>query len=78
MHLRNLNVRLYIRLTKTSGKIVDAIMHPRSKFEDFISNIDAEVKKLHALRDAGHVAQTADMMELMSETSLSRSISSMS
>jgi len=78
MHLRNLNARLYIRLTKTSGKIVDAIMHPRSKFEDFISNIDAEVKKLYALRDAGHVAQTTDMMELMSETSLSRSISSMS
>jgi hypothetical protein len=77
MHLRNPNVRFYIRLTKTSGKIVDAIMHPHSKFEHFISNIDAEVKKLQALRDAGHVAQTTDMMELMSETSLSRSISLM-
>lgn len=52
-------------------------MHPHSKFEHFISNIDAEVKKLQALRDAGHVAQTTDMMELMSETSLSRSISLM-
>jgi hypothetical protein len=78
MHLRNLNVRFCLRLTKISGKIVDAIMHPRSKFEGFISNIDAEVKKLHDLRDAGHVAQTTDMMELMSETSLSRSIFSMS
>jgi hypothetical protein len=53
-------------------------MHPRSKFENSISNIDVDVKKLQALRDAGHIAQTTDMMELMSETSLGRSISSTS
>jgi hypothetical protein len=45
-------------------------MHPRSKFDACINDIEAEVKKLHALRDAGHIAQTTDMMELMSETSL--------
>ena len=47
-------------------------MHPRSKFEACISHIEAESKKLHALRDAGHVAQTTDMLELMSETSLGK------
>jgi hypothetical protein len=47
-------------------------MHPRSKFEACINDIEAELKKLHALRDAGHVAQTTDMLELMSETSLGK------
>ena len=47
-------------------------MHPRSKFEACISDIEAELKKLHDLRDAGHVAQTTDMLELMSETSLGK------
>jgi hypothetical protein len=52
-------------------------MHPRSKFEESIGNIDIDLKKLHALRDAGHVAQTTDMMELMSETSLGKIVISL-
>ena len=58
---------------KNVDKILDAITHPRSKFEPCISDIEAELKKLHDLRDAGHVAQTTDnMLELMSETSLGK------
>jgi hypothetical protein len=52
------------------GKLVDAIINPSSKFEEVISEIEAEVKNLYALREAGHIAQATDMMELVSETSL--------
>jgi hypothetical protein len=55
-------------LTRPPGKLVDAIFHPNSKFDAFISNVEAEIKKMNALKDAGQVAQTADMRELVLET----------
>ncbi|KAF2100847.1 hypothetical protein NA57DRAFT_74446 [Rhizodiscina lignyota] len=51
-------------------KIVDVILHPENKFGDYIKDIELELTKLHALKEAGHIAQSADMMKMMTDTGL--------
>ncbi|KAH8883296.1 hypothetical protein GQ53DRAFT_753005 [Thozetella sp. PMI_491] len=50
------------------GKLVDAVLQPASKFDVHITKINGELKVLNELKDAGHIAQTADMMEIVSGT----------
>lgn len=52
------------------GKLVDAFFQPNSKFDTYISNVEAEVQTINTLKEAGHVAQTADMMSLVEGTGL--------
>ncbi|KAF2450123.1 hypothetical protein P171DRAFT_481163 [Karstenula rhodostoma CBS 690.94] len=48
----------------------DAVLRPvETKFDKCIQRIDAEVEKLHELKEAAHVAQQADIKELLESTS---------
>lgn len=47
---------------------MDIILHPDNKFDDYIKDIEREVKRLHALKEAGHIAQSADMMKMVTDT----------
>ena len=49
-------------------RLVDAVLKPDSKFKDYIKNVETELKTINQLRDAGHVAQTADMMDVVTGT----------
>ena len=55
------------------GKLVDAVLQPNSKFDDFVSKIDDEIKTISELKDAGHVAQATDMMDVVTDTGISTS-----
>ncbi|KAF1347430.1 hypothetical protein EJ07DRAFT_185191 [Lizonia empirigonia] len=47
----------------------DAVLRPvETKFDQCIERISAEVDKLHELKDAAHVAQQADMKDLLEST----------
>lgn len=47
----------------------DAVLRPvETKFDKCIQRIEVEVKKLHELKDAAHVAQQADMKEFLEST----------
>ncbi|KAJ4301946.1 hypothetical protein N0V90_004042 [Kalmusia sp. IMI 367209] len=47
----------------------DAVLRPvETKFDKCIQRIEAEVEKLHELKEAAHVAQQADMKELLEST----------
>ncbi|KAI9667781.1 MAG: hypothetical protein M1821_000600 [Bathelium mastoideum] len=50
------------------GKLVDAIFRAEGKFDVHVKNIEHEVQKMHAFKDAGHVAQSDDMMKTISKT----------
>ncbi|KKY29196.1 hypothetical protein UCRPC4_g00102 [Phaeomoniella chlamydospora] len=50
------------------SKLVDAVLQPTNKFSAFVSDIEDEIKVLNALKDAEHVAQAANMMEVVSGT----------
>ncbi|KAL9088217.1 MAG: hypothetical protein Q9165_006344 [Trypethelium subeluteriae] len=50
------------------GKLVDAIFQAEGKFDVHVKNIGSQVQKMHALKDAGHIAQNADMMKIISST----------
>jgi hypothetical protein len=50
------------------GKLVDAVLQPDSKFDDYISRINEEIRIMNELKDAGHIAQAADMMEVVTDT----------
>ncbi len=45
-------------------------LQPTSKFDEYIARVDAEIKIMNELKDAGHIAQTADMMDIISGTGL--------
>ncbi len=55
---------------QTSEQLVDAVLQPNSKFDEYITKIDAEIRNMNELKDAGHIAQTADMMDMISGTGL--------
>ena len=44
------------------------MLQPNSKFTDLVKAVDAELRTIDGLKDAGHIAQTADMMEIVSGT----------
>lgn len=50
------------------GKIMDAIFQPEAKFDDQVKVVEREVQKLHTLKEAGHIAQSADMHRIISNT----------
>ncbi|KAK3985454.1 hypothetical protein QBC44DRAFT_299081 [Cladorrhinum sp. PSN332] len=50
------------------NKLVDALLNNRSKFQDLIDDLEVEYKTMQELKDASHVAQTADMMDVVSDT----------
>ena len=54
----------------TLGKLVDAVLHPKFKLDESIEKIEREIKVMNDLKDAGHIAQTADMMDIVSGTGL--------
>lgn len=54
------------------GKLVDAIFQAEAKFDDHIKNIERDVQKMNALKEAGHIAQSADMHKIISNTGQGR------
>ncbi|KAK0611412.1 hypothetical protein B0T14DRAFT_327836 [Immersiella caudata] len=50
------------------SKLIDAVLRPSSTFDDCISKIEEEIKTMKELKDAGHIAQAADMMEFVADT----------
>ncbi|KAI9703002.1 MAG: hypothetical protein M1820_005993 [Bogoriella megaspora] len=58
---------VYFRGGKLS-KLVDAICHPESKLDEHIKHIERGIRRLNALKEAGHMAQSADMMKVVSDT----------
>jgi hypothetical protein len=50
------------------AKLLDAILKPNFKFDDYISQIDREIKTINEHKDAGHIAQSADMMDVVTDT----------
>ena len=50
------------------GKIRAAILQPKSKIDECAKDIEAEIKTLHALKEAGHIAQAFDMTGMVSDT----------
>ena len=55
---------------------MDAVLQPtESKFDMYIANIEEEVKKMEALKNVAHEAQTADIQKILKDTGEGTSIS---
>ncbi|KAK0616617.1 hypothetical protein B0T14DRAFT_250330 [Immersiella caudata] len=49
-------------------RLVDAFLNNASKFDDLLSDLDAEYKTMHELKDATHIVQTASIVDIVYET----------
>ncbi|KAK4224661.1 hypothetical protein QBC38DRAFT_485064 [Podospora fimiseda] len=50
------------------NKLVDALLNNTSKLENLIADLEVDYKAMQELKDASHVAQTADMLDVVSDT----------
>jgi hypothetical protein len=51
------------------GKLVDAVLQPtKNKLDSCIAKVEIEVKKLEALKNVAHEAQTADIRDIVEDT----------
>ena len=41
-----------------------------SKLDGYMADVEDEIKTMNELKDAGHIAQTADMMEIVADTGI--------
>jgi len=56
---------------KNPDKLLDAMLRPtESKLDGYMSDIDDEIKTMNELKDAGHIAQTVDIMEIITDTGI--------
>lgn len=58
---------IYFRGWRLS-RLVDAFLNSASKFDDHLSDLDAEYKTMHSLADATHTLQTTTIIDTLSST----------
>ena len=56
---------------KNPDKLLDAMLRPtESKLDGYMADVEDEIKTMNELKDAGHIAQTADMMGIIADTGI--------
>ncbi|KIM98562.1 hypothetical protein OIDMADRAFT_56911 [Oidiodendron maius Zn] len=51
------------------GKLMDAVLQPtKTKLDSYVANVEKQVKKMEALKNVAHEAQTADLKDIVKDT----------